>query len=95
MNPDEKLPSLEDILKMVGDIIPARDLDNLRVILSMGPVRAAEWLADQEPDDAEYALELIKTVTNKIRDRIQELDVDEEMDLTEANQVINQIRAKL
>jgi hypothetical protein len=96
MNPDEKLPTPEQILGLLADCMPTRDLENLRYILQLGPERSLEWLQTQDPDDAVYALELIATCTAELRAKIQALEEDDEdLDLTEANLVINRIKGTL
>jgi hypothetical protein len=53
-------------------------------------------LQTQDPDDAVYALELIATCTAELRSKIQALEEDDEdLDLTEANLVINRIKGTL
>lgn len=95
MNPDEKITP-EQMLKMLDGRLPTRDLENLRFLLELGPERSAEWLVDQDPDNAIYAVELIKTCTKAIKDQIQALEDDDELlDLTEANLVINRIKGTL
>jgi hypothetical protein len=96
MNPDDKIPTPEQILNMLAGSLPARDLENLRYILKLGPERAADWLMRLDPDDVDYAMELIQACTAEINDRIQALDdEDQDLDLTEANLVINRIRGTL
>jgi hypothetical protein len=96
MNPDEKIPSPDQILDMLGSSMPARDLENLRFILNLGPVRAAEWMMNLDQDDAAYAMELIQSCTSEIKERILALDDDnKDLDLTEANLVINRIKGTL
>jgi hypothetical protein len=102
MNPNDKITP-EQMLQMLNGRLSDKDLANLRFLLDLGPERSAEWLMDQDPDDAFYAMDLLKSCTKAIKDQIQELALeealeegdDQDLDLTEANLVINRIKGTL
>ena len=101
MNPNDKITP-EQMLQLLNGRVSDKDLANLRFLLELGPERSAEWLIDQDPDDAIYAMDLLKSCTKAIKDHIQELaleealeEYDQDLDLTQANLVINRIKGTL
>ena len=96
MNPDEGKLTPEQILGLLADCMPAKDLENLRFILQLGPERSLAWLMTLDQDNINYATELIASSITSIASKIQALDDDDEdLDLTEANLVINRIKGTL
>ena len=71
------------------------DLDNILFILNLDPDEISQWLNTLSVDDMRYTLEIIQSRTAEMI--VEEIDLDdqEEMDLTQANALINRIKSEV
>ena len=70
------------------------DLNNLNFILNLSEDQMQAWLDTLTLDDLHYAWEIIRSRTAEMI--VQEMDLDEleDLDLTQANDLINRIKNK-
>lgn len=71
-----------------------KDLNNLQFILQSDEAVFDQWLYTASDDDVEYALALIQQVKRDYILKELELMESEQIELSEANDVINRIRNK-
>lgn len=71
------------------------DLNNLNYILNLSANEMQAWLDAQTLDDLHYAWEIIRSRTAEMI--VEEMDLDEleDMDVTQANALINRIKNKV
>ena len=68
------------------------DLNNLNYIMSLTDDEFDEWMMTVGDDDISYAIELIKLRRAELDSELMDI-VDDITDFTEANSVINRIKA--
>jgi hypothetical protein len=66
-----------------------RDLDNLEFLLTASNETIADWFSKMEPDDIDYAFELLEMAKLELVDQATELT-----DLSEANDALSKIMEK-
>jgi hypothetical protein len=71
-----------------------KDLNNLNFILNVDDASFDDWLNQASDDDIDYALQLIQQARKDYTMKELELLDLEELDLTEANNVISRFRKK-
>ena len=71
------------------------DLDNILFILNLDPDEISQWLNTLSVDDMRYTLEIIQSRTAEMIVEEMDLDDQEEMDLTQANALINRIKSEV
>lgn len=71
------------------------DLDNLLFILKLDSKQISNWLNTLSEDDMRYALEILQSRTAEMIVEEMDLDDQEEMDLTQANVLINRIKSEI
>jgi hypothetical protein len=66
-----------------------RDLDNLEFLLTASTEVIGDWFSKMEPDDIDYAFELLEMAKLELVDQATELT-----DLSEANDALSKIMEK-
>ncbi len=68
------------------------DRDNLNFLMNCSQDKFDEWMDNATPDDVDYALELFQKAKSETILLQHELLDNVEMDLAEANELINRIK---
>lgn len=83
------------ILSPKDENVNRHDLDNILFILNLDPDEISQWLNTLSVDDMRYTLEIIQSRTAEMIVEEMDLDDQEEMDLTQANALINRIKSEV
>lgn len=80
---------------MQGFINNQWDRDNLEFLLQVGDAELAEWYAQADQDDMNYAMALMAAYSNEMLERSQALDIELALvknNFTEADNILAKFR---